>query len=99
MFGQDLPRPADEPGRGLVAGTRDHEDVGEHLVAGQPARRPVLVLELGVEQFGHEVVGGVPGPPVDVLAEHLAVGEVSRYLHRLAGVRAEVRVHVVPDSN
>ena len=49
--------------------------VGEHLVAGQRARRPGLVLELGVEQRGHQVVGGVLGPPVDVVGEHVAVGD------------------------
>ena len=31
---------------------------------------PCLVLELGVEQLGHEVVGGVLGAPVDVVLEH-----------------------------
>ncbi len=46
--------------------------VGEDLVAGEAADGAGLVLELGVEQLGHQVVGGVLGPPVDVLGEQLA---------------------------
>ena len=98
MLGQHLAGPADQARRGLVARAGDHVDVGEHLLARQPARGAGLVLELGVEQLGHEVVGRVLGPPVDVLGEHLAAGEVSPVeLHRLAGLGAQVRVGVVAD--
>ena len=38
----------------------------------EPAGRSRLVLELGVQQLGHQVVGGVFGPPVDVVGEDLA---------------------------
>ena len=56
----------------------EHRGVGEHLVAGERAGRAGLVLELGVEQLGHEVVGGVLGAPVDVLGEHGAAGDARR---------------------
>ena len=71
MAAEDLAGPADEPGRRLVPGAGQQADVGEDLVARQRARRARLVLELGVEQLGHEVVGGVLGAPVDVVGEHL----------------------------
>ena len=38
----------------------------------EPSRRARLVLELGGEQLGHEVVRGVLRAPVDVVGEHLA---------------------------
>ena len=90
--------PADEAGGGLVAGAGDHVDVGEDLVAGEPADRPRLVLELGLQQLRHDVVGRVLGPPVDVLLEHLAGDEVRGDLHRLSRLGAQGRVDVVADG-
>ena len=54
---------------------------------------PVVVLELRVEQRGHQVVGRVLGAPVDVLGEHRAVGDrVLLHRHRLAVLGAQHRV-------
>ena len=39
------------------------------------AGRAGLVLELGVQHLRHQVVGGVLGPPVDVLGEGLTGDE------------------------
>ena len=90
VLGQHLAGPADQPGGGLVAGAGHDVDVGEHLVAAQAPDGAGLVLELGVEQLGHDVVGRVLGPPVDVLGELLAAGEALRHLHRLARLGAQV---------
>ena len=61
MAAEDLPGEADEPCRRLVPRPGQQSDVGEDLVVGQGARRPRLVLELGVDQLGHQVVRGVLG--------------------------------------
>ena len=45
------------------------------LVLGEVAGRARLVLELGVEELGHEVVRRVLGPPVDVVGEELEAGK------------------------
>ena len=71
MAAQHLAGEADQAGRGLVPGPGQQSDVPEDLVVAQRARRAVLVLELGVEQLGHQVVGRVLGAPVDVVGEHL----------------------------
>ena len=75
--------------------------VAEDLVAGELARRAGLVLELGVEQVGHEVVGGVLRAPVDVLAEHRRPPVARRRrrlaLRRAAVLRAHARVDPVAD--
>ena len=60
-----------------LPGPGHHVHVGEDLLAGEPPGGAGLVLELGVEQLGHEVVGGVVGAPVDVLGERLAGGEAA----------------------
>ena len=56
---------------GLVAGRGQQVDVAQYLLAGQAAHGAGLVLELGLEQLGHQVVGRMGGPPVDVLGEAL----------------------------
>ena len=89
VLGQHLAGPADEAGGGLVAGAGDDGDVGEELVAAQAPHGAGLVLELGVEQLGHDVVGRVLGPPVDVLGELSAVGRCS--LDTSIGSPASVR--------
>ena len=43
-------------------------DVAQDFVTGQRAHRSVDVGELGVEQFGHEVVGRMIDAPVDSVA-------------------------------
>ena len=96
MLGEQLGEPADEPAGRLVAGAGEHRGVGEDLVAGERARLAVLVLELGVEQRGHEVVGGVLGAPFDVVGEHVAAGDlVLLDDHGLAGLGAQVGVGAV----
>ena len=56
-------------------------------------RLAVLVLELGVQEARHQVVGRVLGAPVDVLGEHVAVGDLLlSHLHRLAASGAQVGV-------
>ncbi len=99
MFGQNLSGPADQPGRGLVARPGHHVHVEQQLVAGQLANCAGLILELDVEQFGHDVVGRVVFAPVDVLREDLAgVEALGRDGHRLAGLGAHRFVGVVPDG-
>ena len=49
VVGQDLGRPADQPGRGLVPCAGQHLQVGEQLVARQLADRAGLVDELDVQ--------------------------------------------------
>jgi hypothetical protein len=71
MLGQGRGHPADEPAGRLVARAGDDRDVHQDLVAGQRAPLAVRVLELRVQQLGHDVVGGVLDPPVDVIAERL----------------------------
>ncbi len=67
---QQLTGEADQTRRRLVARTCDHAGVHEHLGAGQPPKGAVL-LHLRVEQLGHQIVGGMVGPPVDIVGEHL----------------------------
>ena len=98
VVGQHLARPADEAGRGLVAGAGDDVHVREDLLAREPARRSGLVHELGVQHLGHQVVRGMLGAPIDVVGEHLAAREfVFGVPHRLAGLGAQGRVGVVAD--
>ena len=73
MFGQDLAGPADEAGGRLVARRGEQTQVVQDLLAVELAHGTGLVLELGVEQVGHEIVRGVLGPPVDVVGEAAAV--------------------------
>ena len=47
----------------------EQPDVRQHLVAREAAARAGLVLELGVQELGHQIVGGVLGAPVDVFRE------------------------------
>ena len=73
MVGQHLASPPDEPGRGLVAGGGEQVDVAQQLVTRQPAACALRVLELRLEQLGHQIIGGMLHPPVDVLRERLAL--------------------------
>ena len=83
------------PGR-LVPGAGDDRGVGEDLLAGERPGLAVLVLELGVEQSRHEVVGRVLGPPLDVVGEHVAARDLFLlHVHRLARLRAQVGVGLV----
>jgi hypothetical protein len=96
VIGEDLGEPADEPARGLVSGAGQHGGVGEDLLSGELSRLAVLVLELGVQQHRHEVVGRMLGAPLDVLGEHRAAGDVLlAHRHRLAGHGAQVGVGLV----
>ena len=58
-----------------------------------------FVLELDVEQFGDQIVGGMLLAPFHVFAEHLA-GEVAILvdIHRLAGFVAQHGVGVRADG-
>ena len=86
------------PGRGLVPGPGQQADVAEDLLAGERPRRARLVLELGVEQLGHQVVGGVLGAPGDVVRERLELGRaVVLGLVRNAFLESQALVEVVPD--
>ena len=69
MLGQELARPADEPGGGLVPSSGQKADVAEDLIPGEGPGGPILVGELGLQELGHQIVGGVVGSPVDVLGE------------------------------
>ena len=83
MVGQHLPRPADDAGRRLVARAGNHCRVQERFVPGETAGRARFVLELGLEQFAHEVIRWVINAPVDVLGEHLAAeAGMLGHLHR-----------------
>ena len=93
MLGEHLGQPPDEPSGGLVAGAGDDRGVRQHLFAGERALLAVFVLELGVEQARHQVVGRMLGAPVDVLGEHVAVGDLLLlHLHRFPASRAQVGV-------
>ena len=70
VLGQQLAHETDQTRRRLVAGAGDHADVEQDLGARQPAG-PVFILELGVEQLRHQIVGGMFYPPIDVVGEHL----------------------------
>jgi hypothetical protein len=59
------------------------------IVAREPARRARLVLELGPQQLDHEILGGVLEAPVYVVLETLPMVARLRYVHRLAGFRAQ----------
>ena len=98
VLGQHLAGPPDEAGGGLVAGPGDDGDVHQELVPAEAPHGAGLVLELGVEQVRHDVVGRVLGPPVDVGLELRAVGEALRHVHRLALLGAEVPVDLVADG-
>ena len=96
MLAQHLAQPPDQPAGGLVAGAGQHLGVGQDLLAGEAAARAGLVLELGVEQHGHEVVGGMVDPPVDVLGVDVPVGDgLLAHRHRLAGLGAQDRIGAV----
>ncbi len=96
MLGEQLGEPPDQPAGGLVAGAGQNRGVGVDLGAGEVARHSVLVFELGVEQRGHEVVGGVLGPPFDVVGEHVAAGDlVLLDDHGFAGLGAQVGIGAV----
>src|SRR5262245_8950174 len=69
MFGQQLARPPDQPRRRLVARRGEQPDVAQRFVTREPPPRSRHVVELGVQQFGHEIVGRVLHAPVDVLLE------------------------------
>ncbi len=75
--GQGAHGVADQLGGGLVAGAGEQVDVAEHLVAGERAGDAGVVLELGVDELGHHVVGRILHPPVEVLAEAALAGGVA----------------------
>ena len=99
VLGQHLAGPADQPGGGLVACAGDHADVQQQLITGEPPGGARLILELDIEQLGHDVIRWMLGPPVDVLSERLtAVYPFGRHRNRLAGFGAYHRVGAVPDG-
>ena len=57
---------------------------------------PRLVLELGVEELGHEVVGRVLGPPVDVVGEQLGAAQAPGRRRHLVVVVVEAQALVDP---
>ena len=62
----------------------------------------VLILELGLDELGHEVVGRVLGPVVDVVAEHLDALEDDagrRHFGFAALVDAQALVDLVADRD
>ena len=96
-----MPGPPDQPGRGLVPGRGQEVDVVEDLLPGEAAHGPVRILELGLEELGHQVVGRVRRPPLDVLLEpvvgHRAVAELGVHVgHALLG-QAQAVVDAVAD--
>ena len=84
MLGQHLAHPTDQAGSSSRCPRRgDVAHVDEHLGPGESAALAVLVLELGLEHLGHQVVGRVLRPPVDVLPEQpLGVGQGVERLRR-----------------
>ena len=94
MLGEHLGQPADQPAGGLVAGAGHHLGVVQHFLAGQFAGDAVLVGELDVEQCGHQVVGGIVGPPLDIVGVDTAVGDGvgPGHLHRRTGFGSQVGV-------
>src|SRR5439155_26578753 len=56
MVTEHLARPADQSRGRLVARAGNDVDVREHLIARQAPSRAGLVLELGAQQLGHEIV-------------------------------------------
>ena len=98
VLAEHLAQPADEPARGLVPCAGDHLGVDECLRARQRPHLSLLVLELGGEQRGHQIVGRVLRPPVDVLrepgpADHAAFAD----LHGLARICPQRLVGMVVD--
>lgn len=82
VIGEQLSHETDQPRGGLVAGAGDHGGVGQHLGARQRAPGAVGFVDLGSEQLGHQIVGGMIGPPLDVFGEQRdRVGEHVR-VHR-----------------
>ena len=102
MLGEELAGPADEAGGGLVARAGEQHDVHERLVARERAGDAVLVLELRLDQLGHQVVGRVLGAVVDVLTEHLDALEDDsgrRHLGLAVLVDAQTLVDLVADGD
>ena len=100
VFRQHLGQPSDQASGGLVARSGQDRGIGEDLLARERPPRSCLVFELGVQEDGHQVVGGVLGAPVDVVREHLPVRHrVFHDHHRLARFRAQVLVGLVADGN
>jgi hypothetical protein len=102
VVGEDLAGPADQAGGGLVAGGGDEVDVVEDLVPREAPGLARLVLELGLEQLGHQVVGGVLGPPVQVVGEELRLLAALEHLGvdvgHLAVVEPQPLVDAVPQG-
>ena len=84
-----LARPADQSRRGFIAGAREHVDENQDFLAGESARFTQIVLKLDVQQFGHQVVGRVLYPPVEILLKSLSLETCLRDFHGLAGFCAQ----------
>ena len=69
MIGRQRSGPADQAGRRLVAGPGEEQDVAEYLLTGQRALDAAFVGLRGIQQFGHQVVRWMLGPPVDVVGK------------------------------
>ncbi len=104
---QQLHREADQSGGGLVAGSGHHAGVDDDLVARQWAARTVRLVDLGVQQLGHEVIGGVVRAPLDVVGEHGEDAVEGRLVERdrgsvggdqLVGGRAVLVLDVLGDA-
>ena len=59
MITEYLSGPADQSVGGLVAAPGENIDERQDLVAGQAPNRTGLVLELDIEQLGHQIIRGV----------------------------------------
>ena len=90
VVGENLASPADQAPSGVGSGGGEPRPVkASTFPAGQPPDRAGLVLELGEQQLGHQVVRWVLLAPVDVVREELAVEMVVVVLQRLSRLGAE----------
>jgi hypothetical protein len=71
VIGEQLAGPADEPVGCFVTSRRQQVHKDEDLFACEPADPSGLVLEFGVDEIGHQVVGPVVDAPTDVRSELL----------------------------
>lgn len=83
--------------RRLGAGAGEKRCVGEHFRPGQSAAGTVCLLQFGVQQIGHQIIGRVLRAPIDVLGIARAVSEtlLRRQLFTWRGAKAAVRIVAV----
>ena len=59
---------ADQLGGGLVTRPGQQADIAEDLLPSETADNAGVVLELGMDELGHHIVGRILSPPVEILA-------------------------------